>query len=161
MLFGNGFGDINFLLHPIHCFLHTQCFKMLGIIGIVIDSGNGGQLVEAFNQSPFCIHIGEAQRPLQFSHSALLAPRFYRIDECLAHFFVVDEVDPTKANHFLIPSAISTVVNDSCYATYNFSILQSQEIFGFTKFESRIFRCGESVEHILVQIRHAVRIVFV
>lgn len=61
------------------------------------------------------------------------------------YFGVVDKINPAEAYLFLIPSLVGFLIDDGGYASYDFVVLISKKIIGFTKFESRIFLLVESL----------------
>ena len=134
---------------------------MLRIVGIVIDSGHGAELIEPFDQHAFCVKVGKSEGTLNIFHSFGLAPFFYGLQEFRRYFEVVDEIDPTEADIFLVPGGIGTVVDDTCDAPYDFPVFISQKVFGFTKFESRVFLLIECVQHVVVEVRYGIGILFV
>lgn len=118
---------------------------MLGIVGIVVDGGHRGELVEALNEHALGIHIGKSERALDFVHATLLAPSLHRVDKSTAHFEIVDEVNPSEAYALLIPRFVGATVDDGRHAPDDFPVLViGQEIVGFAKFEGGIFS-GEKV----------------
>lgn len=53
------------------------------------------------------------------------------------------------------------MVDDGGYASYQFPILVSHEVFGFTKFEGCVFSFVERVKHVVKQVGNRVWVVFV
>ena len=134
---------------------------MLRIIRIVVNGRHRRELVKAFDQHTFGIHIGKSQRSLQRSHSPLAPPGNYGIDQSAANGFIIDKVYPAKAHGLRLPSFVGTAIDDGRHASYEFSILISQKIIGFAEIESRILLRREGLQHILVEVGDGIRIVFI
>ena len=88
---------------------------MYGIVGVVVDSGHGAELVETFNQHTFRIEIGESERSGNVSHAPFLSPVFYCFDESGGYFRVVNEVYPPETDVLATPFLVGTVVDNSGY----------------------------------------------
>jgi len=94
-------------------------------------------------------------------HAPFLAPFFNGMYKGLRYFGVIDKVNPAEAHLFLVPGLVGFMVDDGGYTSYDFIILVSKKVIGFAKFESGIFLLVEGIEHIIVEIGHRIRIVFV
>ena len=161
VLVGNGVRDIDFVFHPVGVFLEAEFLHVYGIVGVVVDSGHGTELVETFNQHTFRIEIGESERSGNVSHAPFLSPVFYRFDESGGYFRVVNEVYPPEADVLATPFLVGTVVDNGGYTSYDLVILVCQKIICFTEFECCILTLVKCIEHIVVKVGDGVRIALV
>ena len=161
VLVGNGVRDIDFVFHPVGVFLEAEFLHVYGIVGVVVDSGHGAELVETFNQHTFRIEIGESERSGNVSHAPFLSPVFYCFDESGGYFRVVNEVYPPETDVLATPFLVGTVVDNSGYTSYDLVILVCQKIICFTEFECCILTLVKCIEHIVVKVGDGVRIALV
>ena len=103
----------------------------------------------------------EAERTGNLRHAALAPPSHDCVDKRAAHVFVVDEVNPAEAHLFLVPPLVGTAVDDRRYAPHNLAAFESKEIVGLAKLERRVLFRRKRAEHIVVEVGHGVRAVFI
>ncbi len=65
------------------------------------------ELIEAFDQHAFRIEVCEAQRALYVSHSTFFSPFFYRVDQGIGYFRVVNKVDPAETDILLFQASLA------------------------------------------------------
>ena len=156
-----GIRNVDLVFHPVSFLLKTHTLHVLRIVRIVVNGCHGAELIEAFDQHAFRIEVCEAQRALYVSHSTFFSPFFYRVDQGIGYFRVINEINPAETDILFIPGFISLVVDYGSYAAHYFIVLVSQEILCFTEFKRRILLFIESVEHVVVEIGNGVGVAFV
>ena len=129
----------NLVLFPIHIFDETVGFDMLSIIRIIIDSSQGSQFIESFNQRSFMIEIGKTKWSMNSCHSFFLCPGGSYIKQRFSHFCIVNKIHPPKTGMFLIPGFVGYRIEDTCNSSGNFTLFKRHKISGFAKVQSRIF----------------------
>ena len=127
-------------------------FHVLGIVRIVVDGGHGTQLVKAFNQHTFRVHVREAQWTDHFRHTFFAAPLLDGIEQCTRHVNVVDEVYPAKTYALAVPAFVGTAVNDGGNTTDNLAVAIGQEIICFAKLKGSILFLTKGVQLVAVQV---------
>ena len=85
-------------------------------------------------------------------HAAFLSPFLHGADEGFGDFRIVDEVNPSEADVFLVPGLVGLVVDDGGYASYYPVVLVGEEIVSFTELECSILLLVEGVEHVVVKV---------
>ena len=128
---------------------------------MIVDGCHGAELVESFDQHTFCVEVGKSKRSLNVLHPFGFTPFFYGLQKSGRYFKVVDEVDPTETDIFFVPGGIGTVIDNTCDAPYDFSVFISQKVLGLTELECRIFLLIECIQHVIVEVRYGIRILFV
>ena len=154
------FGHCHDHLYPIGIFLKTESFDMLLIVWVIVDGCHCGEFLKALNQHTFRIHIRESKRTLNVGHAFLPAPLFHSFQQCLAHFLIIHKVYPTKPHILQVPSLVCFLVDDGSHTSHYLVILICQEIRSLAEVHSRIF-VRERVQHILIEIRHRIRVVLI
>ena len=154
-------GNEHLALHPTCLFLEAELSHVLRVVGIVIDGVERRELVVAVGEHALGVEVGEAQRPHYLRHTSFLPPFLDCLEQCSAHFQVVDEVDPTKANLSPAPFLVGTRIDDGCHTAYDATFLASQEESCLAKVESRIAAGIERLERVFEHIRHSQRTVLI
>ena len=152
ILFRGSHRHFEFHLNPIHLFLHADPFHVDGIVRIIVDGSHSAQLVEAFYQHSFGIQVGKSEGALNDIQSAFASPSFDRFNQLPTHFFIINEVNPTKAYGLLAPLGIGPMIHDRCNTTYYTPITNGQKIVGLTKLKGRILLRRKGLEHVFIKI---------
>lgn len=128
---------------------------MLGVVGVVVALDEGGDLVEALDQHPLAVHIGEAQRAHQLVASIVIGPLRHRIHQRIDHLLVVLEVKEAEAGAILVPPLVAVMVDDPGDAS-NDAVASVSEVADIVAvLEVRIFPLRKGI-HIAIDERRAV-----
>ena len=161
MLVRDGVRNVDLIFHPVGVLREAQSFDVLRVVGIVVDGGHRTQLVEAFDQHTFSIHVGKAQRSYDMRHAAFFAPLLHGAYQGFGHFGVVSEVYPAEADLLLAPCLVGPIVDDGGHAAYEPSVLIGQEVVGLAELKGSVLPAVERVQHVVVEVGHGVGISFV
>ena len=123
----------------------SQLLHVLRIVRIVVDGGHRAQLVEAFNEHTFRVHIGKAQRTHHLGHALLAPPLLDGLEQGSAHLEVVDKVNPSEAHTLALPPLISPMVDNSGNAPHYLPIAVGQKIVGLAEFKGGILVLAQRV----------------
>ena len=160
-LFRNLLWHINLKFHPVGIFYEAQSLEVLLIVGIVVDGGLCAQLVEALNQAPFGVHVGEAERSGDLRHAFAFRPVNHCTIERIHHFLVVDEIDKTKAALCLAGALVHQFVDNASDAAHRLIVAIRHEKCALAKLVSGIFFRKKSGEHIVRKVGNVVLIAFI
>ena len=133
---------------------------MLRIVWIVIDCSHRAEFLKALDKHTFRIHVGKSKRPLDFGHALRASPFLHSLDECTAHFRVVNEINPSETHRIQIPSLVSLIVDDACHAPHHLAVLIGKIVHSLTKLHCRVL-VRERVEHILIDVRNRIFVILV
>ena len=134
---------------------------MLRIVGIVVGSSLSAELVVAFEEHSFGVHVGESERTNDFLHSFLLAVVFYSLEQGCRHLDVVDEVDPSEAHRLALPLLVGAVVDDGSHTTYHLAVAERHEILCLAEVEGCILVLTKGPHLVEVEVGHVVSITFI
>ena len=62
-------------------------------------------------------------------------PVFSRVEQRLAHFQVIDKVNPSESTIVVVPDAVGLVVLDACHASHCLSVAEGEEKVGLAEGE--------------------------
>ena len=156
-----GCGYHDFPFHPVDFVGISVRLHVAWIIGVVVDGRHGGKLVETVDEHAFSVHIGESEGADNLVAAMFTGPFFGSVEQCLAHFQVVDEVNPSESTVVVVPDAVGLVVLDACHTSHNLSVAESKEKVSLTEGEGVVALGVVGFIHILQQIGHRVGIFLV
>ena len=87
---------------------------------------------------------------MHFCHPALTSPLFNSSEQRIGYFCIIDEVDPSEAHSFFVPSRVGLMVDDSYDTPYHLVIAQRDEWLRLTKLEGCVLIRVKGVSHIAV-----------
>ena len=109
-------------LHPIDLFGQPIGIDMLLVIRIVIERGEDSRVIESLDEQSLMVKIRETHGAVETVHAMLLAPRSYRIEQCMTNLQVVDKIEPTEAHMLESPFLVSPMIDDTGYTPHGFAI---------------------------------------
>ena len=134
---------------------------MLGIVGVVVDSSHGAQLVKALDEHPLGVHIAESERTLDVGHPFFAPPFLHCIEKHTAHFLIIDKIEPSEAHTFIAGALIHHLVDDAGDTPYRFPVVIDHEIYSLAKFKGGVFIGVQSAHLVENESRHIVLVVLI
>ena len=150
---------LNAHLKPVHLLGVAHSLEVLRVVGGIVDGGHRTPEVKILDKHAFLVEVGDSQRPLNTSHSALCTPAFHCLQEGCSNFAVVHHLYEAEAHTFLLPLRIGMLVDDGGNASDRYTIAIGHKRLDFTKLQASIVTRTEGVAHIGIKIRYILRVI--
>ena len=135
-------------LGPVHVLVETQLLQERVVVGIVVQAGEGAEVLVAFDKQSLLVHIGEAPGALHPGAAASATPFRHGIQQGLQHFAVFDEVQPAEADVLLFPDLVGGAVDNGRHAAGQFAVLVGQVALGFAVVVRAVLLLVKSIEFV-------------
>jgi len=132
------FWDEYLVFYPFGVFPESHAGEELRVVGMVVEAGDGTDLVESVDEHPFRVKISESQRTVYRLHATFPSPLFDGLYEGFGHFEILDEVDESEPDTGFTGLAVADMVDDGDDASYGFAVPFCQENLMVIHFQRRI-----------------------
>ena len=134
-LFGNRLTGGHLVLLPAAKYLAVKAFDEPDIILGIVECCHILIAIEVVYHPALLVHIGEAERTFNLSHSFAAAIFHDLVEKGLADIEILYEIEPSKADSLLVPTFIDRVVYDCCHASHDLAVNRSKKHFEVAMFE--------------------------
>ena len=117
-------GDLD--LDPVVLLGESVSLHVLLVIREVVQRRHRREVLESLDEQSLIIPVGEADRTVELCHAFAFAPCSNSIEQSTADLVVIDKIDPAETHFFDTPSLVGDTVDDSGYASDNFSVTISE-----------------------------------
>ena len=105
-------GVLHLELHPVGVLAVAAGFQVLRVVGVVVDGRERAEFLEALDEQPLPVEVGEAQGAVHGRQPVLARPVLDGLHQGPADRLVVDEVDPAEAGVAVLPLLDVAPVDD-------------------------------------------------
>ena len=155
-------GHQDLVFHPVRVLGVAATQQLRFIVGEVVLAVSRRQLVESGHQDAGCVELKEAERTVHHLHPFPARPGFHRVEKCVDHRVVVDEVHEAEPGEIDPHLLVVLVVDDAGDTAHDGPFLiPGQPVLAFAEFESMVLLRVQDIAVPAFERRYIVGIVLV
>ena len=148
-------------LDPVVLLGESVSLNVLLVIREVLQRRHRREVLKSLDEQSLVIPIGEADRTVELCHAFAFAPCSNSIEQSTADLVVIDKIDPAEANLLNSPALVSNAVDDSGYASDNFTVAVSEVLNGLADIMRRVLGGVERIHLVQQEVRTELLAVFI